>query len=106
VHWNIQADHIVSTTEQELSRSSFMIVLWRKLELPFTEIVVHLIVTLLSILSIASIEFMLRLVGLSGKQIPLTKVPVDEWMFFLEILAATLIISIGLVKAVIALVWS
>jgi hypothetical protein len=77
--------------------------IWDKLELPVTEIFVHSIVTVLSILSISGIEQLLHWVGLDGKDIPFTNVTLSTWMFCLEILASTLIILIGIWKAARAL---
>ncbi len=77
-----------------------------RLELPAAEIIVHLIVTLASVGSIAAVELMLWIVGLSGKEIPRTGVRLDELMLFLEVAAASLIIVVGIIKAVVALVKS
>ena len=79
---------------------------WRRLETPLIEIFVHLIVTVLSILSIAAIELLLRAVGLDGRQLPGTEVSLSSWMFWLEIFAATAIIGVGIAKATVALVRS
>jgi hypothetical protein len=73
-----------------------------KLEVPVAEIVVHLGVTVLSVLSIAFIEGMLRAVGLDGKKIPWTEITLSDWMFYLEVIAATAIIAIGVFKAAMA----
>jgi hypothetical protein len=83
--------------------SFFEQTLWPKLELPLAEIIVHLAVTVLSVLSIAAIELLLYLLGLDGKEIPGTGVKLSDWMLVLEVLAATAIIVIGIAKAVIAL---
>jgi hypothetical protein len=77
-----------------------------RLELPAAEIIVHLIVTLASVGSIAIVELALSGVGLSGKAIPKTGLTLGELMFFLEVAAATLIIAIGVIKAAIALIRS
>jgi hypothetical protein len=70
------------------------------------EIATHLAVTALSIISIWGIEEVLCWVGLDGKPIPFTSTTLADWMFVLEVFAATLIISIGIAKAAIALVRS
>jgi hypothetical protein len=77
-----------------------------RLELPAAEIVLHLIVTVLSILGIAGIEGLLYLVGLDRKLIPGTTIALGDWMFVLEIVAATAIILIGIGKAIHALLRS
>ena len=77
-----------------------------RLELPAAEIIVHLIVTLASVAGIAIVKLALWIVGLSDEEIPWTGIVLDKLMFFLEVVAAALIISIGIVKAVIALIKS
>jgi hypothetical protein len=74
-----------------------------KLEVPATEIIVHFVVTVLSVLSIALIEILLRLVGLDGKEIPWVNITLGDWMFYLEVIAATAILAVGIVKAVLAI---
>jgi hypothetical protein len=98
---------IDSTVDQPVSPATkFLTDVWNRLEVPVGDIVVHSVVTVLSILSIAGIELLLHCVKLDGKSIPLTNITLSEWMFFLEILAATLIILVGIVKAVARLVKS
>ena len=82
----------------------FVADIWRGLESPLVEIVVHLIVTAVSIIGIATIERLLNEVGLEEKIIPFTTVSLSEWMFDLEILASTVIILVGIYKAARALV--
>lgn len=77
-----------------------------RLELPAAEIILHLIVTVLSILSIAGIEGLLRLSGLDRRLIPATTIQLGDWMFGLEVVAATAIILIGIGKAIYALLRS
>lgn len=80
--------------------------LWPGLEKPLVEIILHFIITLLSILTIAGIDGVLHFIGLEGKRIPIIQVSLGDWMFWLEILAATAIIVVGIGKAIIALVRS
>jgi hypothetical protein len=92
----------------------FDIVLAPRLKDPVAEIVVHLVVTVLAVLSIAIIEWLLILIGLDGKDMPgsallfqwLGITTLGEWMFFLEVVAATVIIITGIGKAFYALVKS
>jgi hypothetical protein len=79
---------------------------WPRLENPVIEILVHLVVTILSILSIALIEVLLHAIGLDGKLIPGTSLSLSSWMFWLEIVAASAIIIVGIFKATVALVRS
>jgi hypothetical protein len=70
-----------------------------KLEKPVTELVVHFIVTVLAISSIRAIEWLLHAYGIEGKVIPFTTLPMGDWMFSLEVLAASVIILVGVWKA-------
>lgn len=96
----------MASTEQPAKRLNFVQDVWSRLEIPIAEIVVHAIVTILSVLSIALTERTIHLVGLDAKVIPHTPITLSEWMFYFEILAATLINLIGIAKAVAALVRS
>jgi len=80
----------------------FLSLVARKLEVPAAEIVVHLGVTVLSVLSIAFIEWVLHVVGLDGKRVPWVEITLSDWMFDLEVIAATAIIAIGVFKAAMA----
>jgi len=88
--------------------------LWPRLEEPIVEIVVHLAVTFMSVLSIAIIELLLFVLHIEGKVIPgtasalhwlglQTEVTLSDWMLALEVIAATAIIVVGIIKAVRAL---
>jgi hypothetical protein len=82
--------------------SKFFSHIYYKLEVPATEIIVHLILTILAVLSITLIELLLRLLVLDEREIPWTHLKLSDWFFYLDFLAATPMISIGVVKAVIA----
>jgi hypothetical protein len=92
----------------------FDTVLAPRLRDPVAEIVVHLVVTVLTVLSIWIIERLLILIRLDGKDMPgaallfqwLGITTLGEWMFFLEVVAATVIIATGIAKAFVALVKS
>jgi hypothetical protein len=88
--------------------------LWPRLEQPLADIFVHLVVSFLSVLSIAFIHFVLYIAGLDGKVIPgshlilqslgfNTQVTLGDWMLMLEVMAATVIIIVGICKAIIGL---
>ncbi|MCI0599002.1 MAG: hypothetical protein L0Y50_02685 [Beijerinckiaceae bacterium] len=88
--------------------------LWPRLEIPLAEIIVHVVVTFFAILSIGLIELVLYLVHLDGRVIPGSgvvcqwlgvneEVTLGELMLALEVLAASGIIVVGIVKAVVAL---
>jgi hypothetical protein len=89
-------------TTESRAANKFLWHIWSKLEVPAVEILVHLAVTALSLLSIALIEFLLYLLKLDNQDIPGTRVKLSELLFFLEVVASTLIISIGMLKAVMA----
>ncbi len=78
--------------------------IWKRAEPPVIEIIVHLLVTALSIVSISLIEHLLMWLGLDGKIMPFTHISLSEWMFYLEVIASTLIIVVGIIKAVVTLV--
>lgn len=84
------------------SAPRFLSLVNTKLEVPAVEIVVHLGVTVLSVLSIALIEGLLYVVGLDTRKIPWTDITFSDWMFDLEVVAATTIIVVGIIKAVVA----
>jgi hypothetical protein len=74
-----------------------------KLKLPAIEVAVHFVVTVLAVVSIALTEQLLHALGMDGKIIPAMGLPLGEWMFMLEVAAATVIIAVGVIKAAIAL---
>jgi len=76
---------------------------WPRLELPVAHILVHLAVTVLSVLSMAVSEGLVYILGWEAREIPGVGVTYTDWLRILEILAATGIISVGIVRAVIAL---
>jgi hypothetical protein len=95
----------------------FDAVLAPKLKEPVVEIVVHLVVTILSVVSIALIEGLLIIFRLEDKKMPgsallfqllgvETTATLGDWMFLLEVVAATVIIVIGIGKACYVLVKS
>lgn len=49
---------------------------------------------------------MVHAVRLDAKLVPGTQLSLSDWMFLLEVLAATAIIAVGIAKAAIALVRS
>jgi len=71
-----------------------------KLQVPAAEIIVHLVVSMLSVMSIELIELLLRSLGLDGKKIPGTGIVFSDWILILDIVAATAIIIVGIGKAV------
>jgi hypothetical protein len=95
----------------------FDTVLRPKLQEPVIEIIVHLVVTVLSVLSIALVDWLLAAIRLEGKVMPGSVLvfrllgieataTLGDWMFLLEVVAATVIIVIGIGKACFALVKS
>jgi hypothetical protein len=95
----------------------FDTVLAPKLKEPVLEIVVHLVVTILSVLSIALIGGLLIIFRLEDKKMPGSALlfqwlgvdatfTLGDWIFLLEVVAATGIIVIGIGKACYVLVKS
>jgi hypothetical protein len=85
--------------------------LWPQLQQPVADILEHLALTLLSILSIRFIELVLYVARLDGKVIPgtqpvlqrlgfNTEVTLGDWLFVLEVIAATTIIMVGIYRAI------
>ena len=74
----------------------------KKLQVPAVEILVHFFVTVLTVVSIALIDWLVRVAGLDNRNIPGFNVKLSDWMFVLEVIAATGIISVGVIKAVVA----
>jgi hypothetical protein len=66
------------------------------------EIVAHFLITVLSLLAIAGTSFLMDLLGLTQKPIPLVGITLGEWMFILEITTATIINLFGIYKCIVA----
>jgi hypothetical protein len=77
----------------------FTAVVWPRLEGPLAEIVVHVAVTVLAILGITIVDGLLRVVGIDGRYIDGTGITLSDWMFDLEVIASTVIIGVGIIKA-------
>ena len=73
-----------------------------KAEVPAAEIVVHLGVAVLSVLSMALIERLLHIAGLDGRKIPAIDITLSNWVFDLQVVAAVTVMSAGTIKAVLA----
>jgi len=73
---------------------------WPKLELPLVELIVHFAVTVVAVLAIAAIEALMHWTGFDRKIIPLLGMTLGDWMFVLEIVAASAIILIGIGRAI------
>jgi hypothetical protein len=94
-----RSEAILPGEEKVGGLGTFFSGVWTKLEKPVTELVVHFIVTVLAISSIRAIEWLLHAYGIEGKVIPFTTLPMGDWMFSLEVLAASVIILVGVWKA-------
>ena len=77
----------------------FLAKAWRRLEVPITEIFNHVVVTIVSLLGIAAIDLTVRTLGLGGKTILGTGVLLSDWLFILDVAASTLIIVVGIFRA-------
>jgi len=80
----------------------FDLLVGTKAEAPAAEVVVHLGVAVLSVLSIALIERLLHVAGLDGRKVPAIEITLSDWMFYLKVVAAITVMSAGTIKAVLA----
>jgi hypothetical protein len=78
----------------------FFAKLWKRTERPVLIILEHVIVTVASLFGIWIIEYILKVLGLSEKPIPYTTFLLSNLLYDLDIAASTIIILIGLVRAV------
>ena len=65
------------------------------------EFFAHLILTLMALGTVAVTAFVLKLLGLDLKVIPILNITLGQWMFDMDVVAATLINMVGLVKALV-----
>jgi hypothetical protein len=75
----------------------------QKLAKPANEIVAHFVLSILTILALAGTEFILWVLNIDNKMIPLFGITLGEWMFDLDLISATLINAVGIIKALIVL---
>ena len=80
-------------------KNFFTNVVWARLELPLGLLLVHCVVSVCAVASIALTELVLRALGLDGKAIPGYNVTLGSWMFDLEIFAASAILIAGILEA-------
>lgn len=77
----------------------FLAGLWRKFEPALEELIVHFLITTVTVLSLAGVEWLVEILHLAHMVIPRTGVTLAEWMFYLDILAVTGINLVGVFKA-------
>jgi hypothetical protein len=72
---------------------------------PICDLAAHFLVTIVAISCIAGTEWILDLYKLGSNDIPFVHIRLADWMFDMEVISATLINAIGIIKAV-RVVWS
>jgi len=77
---------------------NFVLWIWPPLKPAAQEIIVHFLVTILTILSLLGIEVFLEVVHLAGKEI-MAKFTFSDLMFDLDLLAVVVINVVGVFKA-------
>jgi hypothetical protein len=85
-------------------RDFFIEMVWARAALPSALIVVHLVVTILAVLSIASMGWIVQIMGLEGRLVPGSDATLGNWLFDLEIIASVTIIIAGMLEAVVIIV--
>ena len=63
----------------------------------------HLVVSLAALVSLAVIEWVLRVIGIDKAQIPGFQTTLGSWILDLEIVASSAIIILGVVEALVVL---
>jgi hypothetical protein len=81
----------------------FLSDVWARLALPAALIVVHFLVSILALVSLALIEWMLRITRIDGEIIPGSHTTLGSWILYLERVASSVIIIAGTVEALIVL---
>ena len=83
----------------------FVTGLWAHVRPAVEELVAHLLVTLLTILSLAVVEWLLGVLHLEHRHLPGTGVTLSDWMFCLDVIAVTLINAVGVYRALRVVLW-
>ena len=78
-------------------------VVWARLALPLALMIVHFVVSLLALLSLAAIKTVLKLIGIEDEIIPASSTTVGHWILYLEVVACSVIIVAGAFEALVVL---
>src|SRR5689334_17945688 len=70
-----------------------------KLEEPLTELIAHFVVTVCALVFIALTDFLLHLLHIDERLVPLTGITLSSWMFAMDVLTVSLVLTVGLLKA-------
>ena len=73
--------------------------LWQKFRPAFEELIVHFLITVVTLASLAGVEWTVEALHLAEKVIPKTELRFSDWMFYLDALAVTVINVVGVYKA-------
>ena len=76
---------------------------WKGLIEPAYEIAAHFILSVMAILAIAGTDLLLSLLGLGVRTLPFVTITLSDWMFDLDLVSATLVNVMGMIRAVIVL---
>jgi hypothetical protein len=82
----------------------FLNSVWVETEGPLAVILSHCVVTIFSLLGIEIVDIMLRSTSLEERLIPYFNIKLGEWVFYMEVGATTVIIGVGIVRAIFILV--
>ncbi len=74
--------------------------LWKDLRKPLLAITAHVIVSIAALLALAAAEAATRGLGLEREVIPLIGITIGEWFRLFDVVAATGINAVGILKAV------
>jgi len=81
------------------SIKAFFARVWRGFRPAFEELIVHFLITAVTLFSLAGVEWLLEGLHLAYKAIPRTDITLSEWMFYLDVLAVTGINIVGVYRA-------
>jgi hypothetical protein len=76
---------------------------WKGLAEPVYEMAAHFILSVIAILAIAVTDLLLSRLGLGVRTVPFVSITLSDWMFDLDVVSATLVNVVGMIRAVIVL---
>lgn len=76
---------------------------WKGLVEPVYEMAAHFILSVIAILAIAVTDLLLSRLGLGVRTVPFVSITLSDWMFDLDVVSATLVNVVGMIRAVIVL---
>jgi hypothetical protein len=73
---------------------------WKRLEIPLVEMFIHVVLTVAALIGLSSVEYLLTILGLGKEVIPVVHILFRDLILILDVIAITLIIGVGIIKAV------